>query len=464
MNELHFYTAIQLAGGYSRGHFSPLEVIDAVLARIDHCESQLNAWRLVDNRRARSQARASVRRWLAGEPRGPLDGIPVAIKDVTETKSWPTRNGSLAPEQISKTRVDAIVVERLKKAGAILIGKTQTPEYAWLGVTESELHGITRNPWNTKWTPGGSSGGSGAAVAAGMAVVATGTDSGGSIRGPASFCGVVGFKPTFGRVPVWPQSPLMGMEHCGPIARSVRDAAIAFEVMAGGDSRDGSAIQRKAPKVTSGLERGIKDLRIGFSPDLGVPRVDDDVLKIVSEAKRVFASLGGIVSRTRLDLREDRELSYAICNPMAARIRSDLGKKAARLSNKVLLTCANDGAKMSAVDYLEAEGRRTELRGRMSAFYEKYDLLICPTLACAPFPVGHSQPPHWRKSDGEFMGMATPFDLTGQPAISLPCGFTDHGAPVGLQIVGPYGADALVLKAAHAFEKAVKLEKVHPPI
>ena len=156
----------------------------------------------------------------------------------------------------------------------------------------------------------------------------------------------------------------MGMEHCGPIARSVRDAAIAFEVMAGGDSRDGSAIQRKAPKVTSGLERGIKELRIGFSPDLGVPRVDDDVLKIVSEAKRVFASLGGIVSRTRLDLREARELSYAICNPMAARIRSGLGKKAARLSNKVLLTCANDGAKMSAVDYIEAEARRTELRGQ----------------------------------------------------------------------------------------------------
>jgi len=257
MNELHFYTAIQLAKGYSQGEFSPLEAIDAALARIDHCESQLNAWRLVDNRRARSQARASARRWLAGEPRGPLDGIPVAIKDVTETKSWPTRNGSLSPERISKTRVDAIVVERLKKAGAILIGKTQTPEWAWLGVTESELHGITRNPWNTKWTPGGSSGGSGAAVAAGMAVVATGTDSGGSIRGPASFCGVVGFKPTFGRVPVWPQSPLMGMEHCGPIARSVRDAAIAFEVMAGGDSRDGSAIQRKAPKVTSGLQRGI---------------------------------------------------------------------------------------------------------------------------------------------------------------------------------------------------------------
>ena len=464
MNELHFYTAIQLARGYSQGEFSPLEAIDAVLARIDYCESRLNAWRLVDNRRARSQARASARRWLAGEPRGPLDGIPVAIKDVTETKNWPTRNGSLTPERISKTRVDAIVVERLKKAGAILIGKTQTPEYAWLGVTESELHGITRNPWNAEWTPGGSSGGSGAAVAAGMAVVATGTDSGGSIRGPASFCGVVGFKPTFGRVPVWPQSPLMGMEHCGPIARSVRDAAIAFEVMAGGDSRDGSAIQQEAPAVMTGLERGVKGLRIGFSPDLGVARVDDEVRKTASEARRVFTGLGAVVSRAKLDLGDARKLSYAICNPMAARIRSNLGKKAARLSNKVLLTCANDGAKMSAVDYLEAEAKRTELRGRMSAFHEKYDLLICPTLACAPFPVGHAQPPHWRKRDGEFMAMATPFDLTGQPAISVPCGFSALGGPIGLQIVGACGEDALVLRAARAFEKAVQLGKVHPPI
>lgn len=166
MSELYFRTATQLVREYRRGDYSPLEAINAVLARIDHCESQLNAWRLVDTRRARSQARASEKRWLKAEPRGALDGVPVAIKDVTETKIWPTCNGSLVPERRSLTRVDAIVVERLKREGAILLGKTQTPEFAWLGVTESEFHGITRNPWNTDWTPGGSSGGSGAAVAA----------------------------------------------------------------------------------------------------------------------------------------------------------------------------------------------------------------------------------------------------------------------------------------------------------
>ena len=464
MSKLYFRTATQLVREYRRGDCSPGEVINAVLARIDDCESQLNAWRLVDARHARSQARASEKRWRKAEPRGALDGVPVAIKDVTETKIWPTRNGSLVPERRALTRVDAIVVERLKKEGAILLGKTQTPEFAWLGVTESEFHGITRNPWNTDWTPGGSSGGSGAAVAAGMTAIATGTDSGGSIRGPASFCGVVGFKPTFGRVPVWPASPMMGMEHCGPVARCVRDVALAFQAMAGGDSRDGSAIQQEAPAVMTGLERGVKGLRIGFSPDLGVARVDDEVRKTVSEARRVFTGLGAVVSRANLDLGDARKLSYAICNPMAARIRSRLGQKAARLSNEVFLSCADDGEQMSALEYLEAEAKRTELRGKMTAFHEKYDLLICPTLACAPFPVGHAQPPHWRKRDGEFMAMATPFDLTGQPAISVPCGFSALGGPIGLQIVGACGEDALVLRAARAFEKAVQLGKVHPPI
>ena len=464
MKELYFQTATQLARGYRLGDFSPMEAINAVLARIDHCESQLNAWRLVDTKRARSQARASEKRWLKGEPRGPLDGVPIAIKDVTETKVWPTRNGSLVPEARASTRVDAIVVERLKREGTVLLGKTQTPEFAWLGVTQSALHGITRNPWNTDWTPGGSSGGSGAAVAAGMTAIATGTDSGGSIRGPASFCGVVGFKPTFGRVPVWPTSPLMGMEHCGPITRCVRDAALAFQVMAGGDSRDGSAIQHTAPDVMAGLERGVNGLRIGFSPDLGLPRVDDEVRKITSQARRVFTGLGAVVSRAKLDLGDARKLSYAICNPMAARIRSRLGQKAARLSNEVFLSCADDGEQMSALEYLEAQAKRTELRGKMTAFHEKYDLLICPTLACAPFPVGHAQPPHWRKRDGEFMAMATPFDLTGQPAISVPCGFSALGGPIGLQIIGACGEDALVLRAARAFEKAVQLGKVHPPI
>jgi aspartyl-tRNA(Asn)/glutamyl-tRNA(Gln) amidotransferase subunit A len=464
MSELYFKTATQLARGYRRGDCSPVEVINAVLARIDHCESQLNAWRLVDKKRARVQARASEKRWFKGEPRGVLDGVPVAIKDVTETKIWPTRNGSLVPERRSQTRVDAIVVERLKREGAILLGKTQTPEFAWLGVTQSALHGITRNPWNTDWTPGGSSGGSGAAVAAGMTAIATGTDSGGSIRGPASFCGVVGFKPTFGRVPVWPASPLMEMEHCGPIARCVRDAALAFYVMAGGDSRDGFAIQHEAPAVMTGLDRGVKGLKIGFSPDLGVPRVDDEVRKTVSEARHVFTGLDAVVSRVKLDLGDARKLSYAICNPMAARIRSRLGKKAARLSNKVFLSSADDGEEMSALEYLEAEAKRTELRGKMTAFHEKYDLLICPTLACAPFPVGYAQPPHWRNRDGEFMAMATPFDLTGQPAISVPCGFSALNAPIGLQIVGAYGEDALVLKAARAFEKAMCLGQMRPPI
>ena len=213
--ELVYKSAAALISGYRAKRFTPQDVLAAVLARIEALEPTLNAWQLVDPAQATRAARASARRWAKGEPRGLLDGVPVAIKDVTETRGWPTLNGSLAIDPKGPWTEDAIVVERFRAHGAVIVGKTTTPEFAWKGTTDSKLHGITRNPWNPAWTTCGSSGGSGAAVAAGMAAIATGTDSGGSIRGPASFCSVVGLKPSFGRVPVWPASPMMMIEHCG---------------------------------------------------------------------------------------------------------------------------------------------------------------------------------------------------------------------------------------------------------
>ncbi len=457
-------SASQLINGYRARRFTPLEALDAVLARIQALEPVLNAFCVVDARRARRAARESTARWFQGRPVGSIDGVPMAIKDVTETKGWPTLNGSRAIDAAGPWREDAVAVERLRRHGAVLVGKTQTPEFAWRSITESELHGITRNPWNPEWTPGGSSGGAAAAVCAGMVAIATGTDSGGSIRAPASFCSIVGMKPTFGRVPVWPPSPLMMLEHCGPLARSVRDAALALGPMAGFDPRDGYALPEPAPDLLSGLERGVRGLRIGFSPDLGMGPVEPEVRRIVNGSKAVFTDLGARVTRVKLDLSAAGPAIDAICNPLAARIRRELGRRGSRLSNPVLIEAAESGATQDALTFLDGEAVRCRLRAQMAAFHTRYDLLIAPTVLVAPFAVGRDRPPgRDPRRASEFMATTAPFDLTGQPAISVPCGFTRAGGPVGLQIVGPLGRDALVLRAARAFEKGNSVGRRRPP-
>ena len=457
-------SAAALLKGFAARRFSPSEVLDAVLARIDVRQPVLNAFQLLDVRKARRAALVSTERWAKGRPGGALDGVPIAIKDVTETKGWPTLNGSLAVDPKGPWNEDAVVVERLRASGAVIVGKTTTPEYAWRGITESAVHGVTRNPWNPEWNPSGSSGGSGAAVASGMVAIATGTDSGGSIRGPASFCNVVGLKPTFGRVPVWPVSPMLMIEHCGPLARTVRDAALAFSVMAGFDPRDGYALAGPAPDVLSGLERGVRGLRIAYSPDLGVGAIDPRVSKVVAESRRVFSSLGATVRKVDLDLTPAVALAGAISDPIAARIVRGLGKRRSRLCNPELIETAARAKTTDTAAYIDAEAARAALRARMEEFHHRYDLLIAPTLMVPPFAVGRDNPPGWKNRDSSWWFDTTvPFDMTGQPAISVPCGFSPDGGPIGLQIIGPQGADALVLRAARAFEKANPVGRKRPP-
>ena len=456
--ELNYKSAAALVSGYRAKRFSPPEVLAALLARIEALEPTLNAWQLVDAERAQRAARASARRWAKGDPRGLLDGVPVAIKDVTETRGWPTLNGSLAINPAGPWNEDAIVVERFRAHGAVIVGKTTTPEFAWKGTTNSKLHGITRNPWNPEWTTCGSSGGSGAAVASGMVAIATGTDSGGSIRGPAGFCNVVGLKPSFGRVPVWPASPMMMIEHCGPLARTVRDAAIALTVMAGHDPRDGYALAEPAPNVLAGLERGVRDFRIAWSPDLGFASVEGEVRRVAGSAVEVFAGLGARVSRVRLDIGNPTRAADVIGDALAAAVVRRLGRRRSRLSEPALLSAAARGARRDALALIEAEAVRRDLTARMDAFHSRYDLLLLPTLGTTPFAAERSSPAGWsarmRKGGSDWMATTFPFDLTGQPAISVPCGFSREGGPIGLQIVGPRGGDALVLRAARAFERA----------
>ncbi len=464
-DEVVYLAAADLVAGYRRRKFSPTEVIDAALARIRKLEPKLNAWQLVDEKAARRQAKASTERWLKNQPLGPLDGVPTAIKDVTETKGWPTLNGSLAIDPKGPWKVDAIVVERLRASGAVLLGKTATPEFAWKGVTQSKLKGITRNPWNTKLTPGGSSGGAAAAIATGMAAIATGTDSGGSIREPASFCNIVGFKPTFGRVPVWPPSPLMMIEHCGPLTRTVRDAALAFSVMAGADPRDGYALAEGAPSVLNGLDTGVAGLRVGFSPDLGFAPTEPAIAKIVAEASRVFRSLGARIENVKVSIGNPNAIANPIYDTLAALVLDGLGTRAKHVTEPDLIAAAERGRKLGAGDVIKAEAQRRNLIAALAEIHEDYDLLVCPTVCVAPFGAGRDKPHGWdARPDTSWMDLTFPFDLTGQPAISVPCGFTADRRPVGLQIVGPRSADALVLRAARAYEMANPIGERRPPI
>src|SRR5262245_10477379 len=285
-------SATELTDAFREKKLSPVEDAKAVLARIEKLNPVFNASNLVDAEGAVSQARASEARWLAGQPRGLLDGVPVSVKDIVLTKGWPTLRGSKTVDPKGPWNDDAPCVARLREHGAVLLGKTTTPEFGWKGVTDNPLTGITRNPWNKDKTPGGSSGGASAALAAGMGPLAIGTDGGGSIRIPASFAGVVGLKPAFGRVSAYPPRAFGTVSHVGPLTRTVTDAALMLNVIAKPDARDWTALPYDARDWTRGLEGGIGGLRVAYSATLGYAQVHPEVASVVGAAVKRFAKLG----------------------------------------------------------------------------------------------------------------------------------------------------------------------------
>jgi aspartyl-tRNA(Asn)/glutamyl-tRNA(Gln) amidotransferase subunit A len=330
----------------------------------------------------------------------------------------------------------------------VLLGKTTTPEFGWKGVTDSPLTGITRNPWNPDKTPGGSSGGAAAAVAAGMGPLAVGTDGGGSIRIPCSFTGLFGIKPSFGRVPAWPLSPFGTVAHVGPITRDVTDAALMLTVIAQPDARDWHALPYEPRDYRSGLGSGIAELRIAYSSNLGYAQVDAEVTDIVRNAVDVFTDLGAKV--------EEKHPGFENAGPI---FQSHWFSGAAALLRTVkdrkhvdpgLLEVAAQGEKITAAELIDAQMKRAALGVQMNLFHRDFDLLVTPTLAVSAFDVGQESPEKGRWTD--WTPFTYPFNLTGQPAASIPCGFTKAGLPVGLHIVGPCFADAMVLRAALAFE------------
>ncbi|GAA4058799.1 amidase [Actinomadura miaoliensis] len=457
-------TAAELAGAYRAGRLSPVEVAEAVLARIERVDPALNAFCLVDAERAVEAARASADRWRRGEPLGPLDGVPVSIKDVLLTRGWPTLRGSRTIDPDGDWSQDAPSVARLREHGAVLVGKTTTPEYAWKGVTDGPLTGVTRNPWDPSRTPGGSSGGAAAAVAAGMAPLALGTDGGGSVRIPAAFTGTFTIKPTYGRVPHFPASPFGTLAHVGPMTRTVADAAVLLDAICGFDARDWSALEPPSASFADGPD-DLRGLRVAFSPALGFARVDPQVAALVRAAAEAFAELGAEVEETDPGFADPVADFEVLWFAGAAKVVEHLDDERRAELDPGLREVCEQGARFTALRYLDATARRMELGLVMGRFHERYDLLLTPTVPIAAFEAGREAPPgspspRWTS----WTPFTYPFNMTQQPAASLPCGFTAEGLPVGLQVVGPRHADARVLAACRAYERARPWHDRRPPV
>lgn len=449
-------TAVELVAGYRAGDLSPVEAAEACLARIHARDESLNAFVLVEDEAALAAARESEARWAQGAPLGPADGVPMTIKDMFPTAGTPTVKGSrLLDADDDALDFDAPCVARLREAGAVRLGKTTTPEFAWKGTTDSLRHGATGNPWDPTTTPGGSSGGAAAAVASGMGAWAVGTDGGGSVRIPASFTGTVALKPTYGTVPMYPSSPFGTLAHAGPMARTVTDAAMLLDVISGFDSRDWSALPTPTASFTDGIDDGVAGLRIAYSPNLGFGGNDPEVERLVAEAVEVLAAQGATVEQVDPGLSDPVEAFHVLWFTGAAKVLEPFGPDALEQVDPGLRAGIEQHLGDSALDYLGATARRMDMGVRMGAFHETYDLLVTPTMPITAFSKERQAPEGWSSQTWTSWTPYTyPFNMTQQPGASVPCGTTSTGMPVGLQLVGARTQDRLVLRAARAYERA----------
>lgn len=453
---MHAHELLKL---YGKKKLSPVEATRAALVRLERFNPVLNCMQHVDAEGALKAAKAAEKRWAKGKTLGPVDGVPVTIKDMVQTKGMPTRMGSAATAPDGPWEHDAPSAARLRESGAVFLGKTTSPEYGWKGVTDSKLFGITRNPWDIHKTPGGSSGGGVAAEAVGIGNLAVGSDGAGSVRIPCSFAGLFGLKATFARVPIWPPSAQGTLSNVGPMTRSVRDAALMMNVMARPDSRDWYSLPFDSREdYTKGLKDGVKGLRIAYSPNLGFvedDKIDPEVAASVAEAVKVFKKLGAKVTKTNPDLQglDPRDIENIHWTGNCHVLLKGFAPEKQALMDPGLLRAAEHGGRHSVETFVRATHQRQTLGYLFNQFFNDYDLLLTPTMAMPAFNVGE---PAAYGGDGVDIGW-TPFtltfNLTRQPAATIPCGLTRTGLPIGLQIVGPHYADALILRAAHAYER-----------
>jgi aspartyl-tRNA(Asn)/glutamyl-tRNA(Gln) amidotransferase subunit A len=456
MTDISQLSAAELLRLYRRRDVSPVEVVRDALDRIARFEPQINAFVLVDEDGALAAARASEARWSKGEPIGSVDGLPATIKDIIDVKGQPTRKGSLTTPATPATH-DAPAVARLKEHGAVLLGKTTTPEFGWIGACHSPLTGITRNPWNLARTTGGSSGGAAAAALLNLGVLHLGTDGAGSIRIPSAFSGTFGIKPSYGRVPTYPASTFTVLAHQGPLTRTVSDAALMLNVIGQPDARDTTAWNTPAPDFRIGLEDGVRGLRIAWSPRLGyVKDLDAEIEAAARKAAQVFADLGAHVEEADPGFAEPIEILKKIWYAVASTLVDDVPPLEREKMDVGLRRMAEQGRRYSLADYLSAHTQRAELAQHMLRFHQRYDLLLTPQMPVPAIEAGRVTPADGRFGD-EWINWSPytyPFNLTQQPAASVPCGFSSGGLPVALQIVGPLRREDMVLRAARAYEAA----------
>lgn len=452
---LAHYTAAELVSGYATGAFSPVDVLNDVIALIHTHEPQLNAFAWLDEPPAREAAQVSAKRWRDGTAIGGVDGVdgvPVTIKDLLLVKGTPTLRGSHLVDPDQAWDEDSPAAARLREHGAVILGKTTTAEYGWKALADSPLTGITRNPWNTRHTPGGSSGGAAAATAIGYGPLHVATDGGGSTRLPAAHSGVFGFKPSFGRAAGYPAAHTGTLFHITPMTRTVSDAARLLNVIGRPDPRDPHALPHATDNWLDGLEHGVAGLRIAFSPTLGYADVAPEVAERVAQAAQWFAALGAHVEAVDPGIDDPLTFYRTLVDAGVARLFETLPEARLADAEPGFREAASRGAKISATRYLAAVQAREQLTRQLHDFVgRQWDLLITPvTTDTAPLadPAGNAASARTAISPFTY-----PFNLSQQPAASVPIGLSAAGLPIGLQIVGPRHGDALVLRAARALER-----------
>jgi aspartyl-tRNA(Asn)/glutamyl-tRNA(Gln) amidotransferase subunit A len=453
-------SAADLGRLYAKGKASPLETMKAVLKRVETVNPRLNALCHIDAEPALAMAKASERRWKKSKPLSPIDGVPVSIKELVRVKGWPARMGSkLADATLSE--VDAPAVARLREAGAIVFAQSTSSEYGHKAVTDSPLHGITRNPWDMARTPGGSSGGAGAAVAAGLGPIAIGTDGGGSIRLPSSFTGLVGLKATFGRIAAWPPSLSGELSNTGPMCRTALDVALMMNVIARPDPLDGWSLPPDKVDYVKALKGKLRKPKVAFLLRMGDHPLDIEVAALVTKAAKRFAKMGCIVEEVAppTNYREAGRVFVVHWLTGLQRLLQLYPENRHGEFDESLMAGAQNGLKFTLQDLINAQAARREMTIAWTAFFTKYDMLLTPTLAVQPFAAGVNAP---MGPDGKPNLLWSPytfhFNLSRHPAISVPCGRSRDGLPVGLQIAAGHYKDALVLRAAARYAEVDPLE------
>ena len=471
--ELAFKSAGELRALIDSREVSCVELTELFLKRIQELNPVLNAYLALCPDEAIAAAHRAQEAVQSGEQVGALHGIPISVKDLELTSGITTTLGSaMFRERIPD--IDSVVVERVKAAGAIILGKTNTPEFGLSGTTENRLGDACRNPWDTSRTPGGSSGGAAAALAAGLCTLATGSDGGGSIRIPASFSGVFGIKPSQGRVPRYGGYGYPAANHfsqSGPMSRTVADTAMLLQVLAGPDHRDPVSMRETPPEFAARLDDGVSGWRIAWSPDLGYAGVDPEVVRVTEMAARVFEELGAVVEAPNLAIEDPFQAFWDVFATASYTSYGHLLEEQREQFTYYGLRAFEHGAEVTGADLSRALLRVDQLRRQMETLFDDYDLLLTPTMAVPAFPVderpavigGKEVDPFWG-----YLPFTFPINMTGQTAASVPCGFSESpdsaGMPIGLHLVGPRGAEAKVLQACAAFERARPWTHQRPPV